>query len=47
VHVPVNGFDLSRSVYLYGVAGRQRSTVAATMMKMVRAANWSRYADAA
>jgi DNA-binding transcriptional LysR family regulator len=45
--IPVNGFDLSRSVYLYGVAGRQRSTVTTIMMKMVRAANWSRYADAA
>jgi DNA-binding transcriptional LysR family regulator len=45
--IPVNGFDLSRSVYLYGVAGRQRSVVSATMMKMVRAANWSRFADAA
>ncbi len=40
--LPLNGFELDRSVHLYGVAGRQRSTVAATMMKMLRGANWSR-----
>ena len=33
-------FDLGRSVCLYGVAGRQRTPVAATFMKMLRAANW-------
>jgi DNA-binding transcriptional LysR family regulator len=45
--VPINGLDLTRSVHLYGVAGRQRSTIAATMMKMLRAANWSRFSEAA
>ncbi len=45
--VPISGIDLTRSVHLYGVAGRQRSTVASTVMKMLRAANWSRHtADA-
>jgi DNA-binding transcriptional LysR family regulator len=34
------GFDLQRSVCLYGVAGRQRTPVAATFMKMLRAAKW-------
>jgi hypothetical protein len=31
-------------VSLYGVAGRQRTPVANMMMKMLRAADWSRYA---
>ena len=39
--IPIDGFDLNRCVYLYGVAGRQRSTVAAMMMKMLRGTNWS------
>jgi DNA-binding transcriptional LysR family regulator len=36
----VAGLELGRSVCLYGVAGRQRTPVAATFMKMLRAANW-------
>jgi DNA-binding transcriptional LysR family regulator len=39
--VPVNGLELSRTVYVYGVAGRQRTPVAATMLKMLRAYDWS------
>jgi len=39
----VNGIDLRRNVYLYGVAGRERTAVAATLLKLVRAADWSRY----
>ncbi len=42
VRAPVKGADLHRTVYLYGVAGRQRTTVASTLMKLLRAANWSR-----
>ena len=38
--IAVPGFDLGRTVCLYGVAGRQRTPVAATFMKMLRAANW-------
>ena len=37
--------ELDRTVYLYGVAGRQRTAVASAMMKMLRAADWSRYAS--
>jgi DNA-binding transcriptional LysR family regulator len=37
----VDDVALSHSVSLYAVAGRQRSPVAATFMKMLRAANWS------
>jgi hypothetical protein len=38
----VNGLALTRPVHLYGVAGRQRTPVAALVMKMLRAADWSR-----
>lgn len=40
VRVGVAGFELDRTVCLYGVAGRQRSPVAATFMKMLRATKW-------
>ncbi len=39
-HAPVNGVELRRSVYLYGVAGRQRTPVASAILKMLRAADW-------
>jgi len=38
----VNGIELKRTVYLYGVAGRQRTAAAAAILKMLRAADWSR-----
>jgi hypothetical protein len=38
----VKGLELGRDVCLYGVAGRQRTPVAATFMKMLRAANWQK-----
>jgi DNA-binding transcriptional LysR family regulator len=41
----VNGIDLRRSVYLYGVAGRERTSVASAFLKLLRAADWSRYAS--
>ena len=41
--VAIAGLDLTRSVHLYGVAGRQRIAVAALVMKMLRGANWSRH----
>jgi DNA-binding transcriptional LysR family regulator len=40
----VIGLDLRRTVSLYGVAGRQRTPVANMISKMLRAADWSRYA---
>ena len=40
---PVRGIELRRTVYLYGVAGRQRSAVGSAILKMLRAADWSRY----
>lgn len=40
VRVVVPELDLGRTVCLYGVAGRQRTPVAATFMKMLRAAKW-------
>jgi DNA-binding transcriptional LysR family regulator len=45
--IMVDGIDLRRTVYLYGVAGRQRTAVAAAMMKMLRAYDWTGYAAAA
>jgi len=39
----VDSLDFSRTVFLYGVAGRQRTPVASALMKMLRAANWSRF----
>jgi Transcriptional regulator len=38
---PIKGLDLHRTVYLYGVAGRQRTAVASMIMKMLRGANWA------
>jgi hypothetical protein len=43
--VPVKGVELRRSIYLYAVAGRQRTAVASAVLKMLRAADWSRYSD--
>jgi len=40
----VDGVDLRRNVYLYGVAGRERTSVASAFLKLLRAADWSRYA---
>jgi DNA-binding transcriptional LysR family regulator len=42
--IAVEDFEFKRTIYLYGVAGRQRTAVAAAMMKMLRAYDWSRYA---
>jgi DNA-binding transcriptional LysR family regulator len=42
MRTPVAGLELERSVCLYGVAGRQRTPIASTFMKMLRAANWPR-----
>jgi DNA-binding transcriptional LysR family regulator len=42
VRTAVKEIELARTVCLYGVAGRQRTPVASTFMKMLRAANWPR-----
>jgi DNA-binding transcriptional LysR family regulator len=36
----VKGLEIERDVCLYGVAGRLRTPIASTFMKMLRAANW-------
>jgi DNA-binding transcriptional LysR family regulator len=41
----VNGLEFRRTIYLYGVAGRERTVAASAILKMLRAANWSRYAS--
>jgi hypothetical protein len=38
----VTEFDVRRTVTLFAVAGRQRSTAASTFIKMMRAADWSK-----
>jgi hypothetical protein len=38
--VPLNGLDLARTVSIYSVAGRKRSTACATLLNMLRAADW-------
>jgi DNA-binding transcriptional LysR family regulator len=43
--IAVSEIELSRTVYVYGVAGRQRTAVATAMLKMLRAADWSRYSN--
>jgi DNA-binding transcriptional LysR family regulator len=42
---PVKDMELRRSIYLYAVAGRQRTAAASAVLKMLRAADWSRYSD--
>ncbi len=44
VRMAVNGIALDRTIYLYGVAGRQRTPVAAALMKMLRAYDWEQLA---
>ncbi len=41
----IGGIDLNRTVYVYGVAGRQRTPVASTILKMLRASDWSRFTN--
>ena len=43
LRIAVTDIDLTRTIHLYGVAGRQRTAVASAMMKMLRAYDWSRY----
>jgi len=43
VRLKINGIDNRRTVYVYGVAGRQRSAVASAILAMMRAADWSQY----
>lgn len=43
VRAQVRAVCLRRTVYLYAVAGRQRNATGATMMKLLRSADWSRY----
>jgi DNA-binding transcriptional LysR family regulator len=39
-HIPLKKFDLTRRVSIYTVAGRQRAIGCATMINMLRAADW-------
>ena len=41
-HIPIDDLGLNRTLYLYGIAGRQRSAIASTMAKLLRAADWAK-----
>lgn len=43
VRTMVDGIELRRTIYVYGLAGRPRSAGASAILMMVRAADWSRY----
>jgi DNA-binding transcriptional LysR family regulator len=42
--IPIEDLEVSRTVFLYGIAGRQRSAIAATMATLLRAADWAKVA---
>jgi DNA-binding transcriptional LysR family regulator len=44
--IHIAGLDLKRTVYLYAVAGRQRSKAASALVSLLRAGDWSAYAAA-
>ena len=37
----VDGFEIQRTISLYGVSGRERSAPAAALLKLLRARDWS------
>jgi DNA-binding transcriptional LysR family regulator len=39
----INDLQLTRTIYLYAVAGRERTTAASVALKLLRASNWSKY----
>lgn len=41
--IRLDGLDLRCAVSVYGVAGRQRSPVASTFLKLLRSADWTRF----
>jgi DNA-binding transcriptional LysR family regulator len=43
--IRIEDLDLTRTVFLYGIAGRQRSAIAATMAKLLRAADWTKLTE--
>jgi hypothetical protein len=44
--IDVEGLDFKRTIYLYGVAGRQRSAAASALIRLMRAGDWSAHAAA-
>ena len=39
----VEGLDSRRTVHLYGIAGRERTAVASTVMRMLRGSDWQQF----
>ena len=44
--IEVDGAEFKRTIYLYGVAGRQRSAAASALVRLMRAGDWSAHAAA-
>jgi len=44
--IPIEGLGLKRTVFVYSVAGRQRSKAATALIRLLRAADWSSHAAA-
>lgn len=42
-HIPIEGLDLSRTIWVYGVAGRQHSAAVAATLRMLRGSDWTAY----
>jgi len=43
--IAIAGLDLGREIFLYGVAGRQRSAAVDALIKLLRARDWSQDAN--
>jgi DNA-binding transcriptional LysR family regulator len=43
VHIPIEGLSLSRTVWVYGVAGRQHSAAVAATLRVLRGSDWTAY----
>lgn len=42
--IALEGWEFNRTIYLYSVAGRQRSAAGSALIKLLRAADWSPFA---
>ena len=42
--MPVKGLEVERTIAVFGIAGRRRSPATTTLLNLLRAADWSRYA---
>lgn len=45
--MPIEGLNLTRTIYVHTVSGRQRSAAAAALIKLLRACDWTPYSEKA